>query len=264
MQLSRSLAAAADLRFVDEAVSTNDSLAALAVGRGQPHFSVLGTLSQTGGRGRLGRTWIAPPGKTLAVSVLLRPILPTGLPLGMNALGWLPLLAGAAMTASIAELVPRGRTTLKWPNDVLIDGRKVCGILAELQPDGSVVVGSGINLTLSTDELPVPTATSLELAEATEFGDKLVDAVLGGYLERLAVLVDRLAAANGDAEASGLLAEVSAACSTLGSRVRVELPGGDALVGTATALDSSGRLVVEANGALQAVAAGDVTHLRYE
>lgn len=263
MELTRSLASASRLRFVDEAVSTNDSLATFAANSAEPDFSVYATLSQTGGRGRLGRSWIAPPGKTVAASVLLRPTLPSGEPLGAGDYGWIPLIAGAAMTGSVAAVVPNG-TTLKWPNDVLIGGRKVCGILAELQPDGAVIVGSGVNLTLSTDELPVATATSLELENATEFGDKLVDAVLGGYLERLRSMLDRFTTAGADARASGILADVTAVCSTLGSRVRVELPGGTDLIGTATALDETGRLLVEANGARQAVAAGDVTHLRYE
>jgi BirA family biotin operon repressor/biotin-[acetyl-CoA-carboxylase] ligase len=272
MELPRAENSAARLRYVAEAVSTNDSLAALAADPDEPTLSVFLTLSQTAGRGRLGRSWIAPPGKTLAVSVLIRPLLPSGEPVGIENLGWLPLLAGTAMTRAIDALVGHARTTLKWPNDVLIDGRKVCGILAELLPSGNgVIIGAGVNLTLGEDDLPVPTATSLAIAGVAGAGTgaadaELVDAVLGGYLEFLAELLERFLAGGADARGSGILSEVARVCSTLGQDVRVELPGGTTLTGVAKALDASGRLEVlsGANGEIQAVAAGDVTHLRYE
>ena len=272
MELPRAQSFATRLRYVDEAVSTNDSLAQLAESGNEPDLSVLFTLSQTGGRGRLGRSWIAPPGKTLAVSVLFRPLLPSRQPVGIENFGWLPLLAGAAMTRAIDALVGQSRTTLKWPNDVLIDGRKVCGILAELIPSGTgVIIGAGVNLTLDEDELPVPTATSLRLAGVPAAVDgpadaALVDSVLGSYLENLRDLLGRFLAGGADAGGTGILAEVSRLCSTLGQEVRVELPGGAKLVGVALALDASGRLEVRdgSNGEIQAVAAGDVTHLRYE
>ena len=91
------------------------------------------------------------------------------------------------------------------------------------------------------------------------------DAVLARYLTELARLTAAFLAAHGDPVASGLLGTVTGLCGTLGSKVRVQLPGGDDLVGVATALDESGRLIVEdqATGEPRAVAAGDVTHLRY-
>ncbi len=130
MQLPRSAALAARLEVLPSAGSTNDELMARATGEDPwPHLSIVATDTQTRGRGRLGRTWTAPPGRSLAVSVLLRP----GLPL--DALGWLPLLAGVAVTRALAGLGVPAR--LKWPNDVLIGDRKVCGILSELLPDAS-------------------------------------------------------------------------------------------------------------------------------
>lgn len=263
MQLPRS-AAIADLIVLDDARSTNDEV--IARHSAAADFTAVVTTNQTAGRGRLGRVWVAPPGKTLAVSVLLRPVLPSGRPLGLQDFGWLPLIAGAAMARSVASIV--GPTTsLKWPNDVQIAGRKVSGILAELLPAGdSVVIGAGLNLFLAEDELPVPTATSLALAGATALGDDLVDLALSRYLAALRELVASFLAAGADAAASGILDLVSGWCSTLGQEVRVELPGGRDLLGVATGIDDTGRLLVRrtSDDAVQAVAAGDVTHLRYE
>ena len=272
VQLPSSALIAARLRFLPEAGSTNDELLGMARDAAEPHLSVVATASQTAGRGRLGRTWVAPPGKTLAVSVLLRPRAADGTPLTIEHFGWLPLLAGVAMTVAVDAVVGNARTTLKWPNDVHVDGQKVSGILAELLSTGDgVVIGAGVNLTLSAEELPVPTATSLALAGvqlAAGFGpasDELVDLVLARYLGELRDLVERLADAGGDAGRSGIRTLVSGFCSTLGRPVRVQLPGGTDLLGIATELDEDGRLIVRASdGTLSAVAAGDVTHLRYE
>ena len=148
-------------------------------------------------------------------------------------------------------------------NDVLIDGYKVSGILTELLPDLSgVCVGAGLNLALDEHDLPTLTSTSLLLVTGVAPDP---DAVLAAYLTELRDLTGMFLAAGADPVASGLHAEVSALCGTLGAPVRVELPGGHDLVGTAVALDADGRLIVEdqATGEPTAVAAGDVTHLRY-
>ena len=249
---------------LDEATSTNDVLADLVRDGDEPHGATVLTLNQTAGRGRLGRVWVAPPGKTLAASVLLRPSL-DGRPLAPDRLGWLPLIAGVAMSVSIDSLVGDGRTGLKWPNDVQVDGLKVCGVLAELT-SGGLIVGTGVNLTLAADELPVPTATSLALAGVDDPDGDLVDRVLAGYLESLQELLDRFLAAGADASASGIHRAVSEWCRTLGRQVRVSLPGGSDLFGVAVGIDPTGCLMVrvESDGSVAAVAAGDVTHLRYE
>jgi len=284
VDLPKTLALTPRLVVLEEAGSTNDVLAAAVAAGDAPHLSSVLTLSQTGGRGRLGRTWVAPPGRTIAFSVLLRPALPAGGHLGIEHFGWLPLMAGVAMSRVVDSLVGGGRTRLKWPNDVQVDGRKVCGVLAELVAGAdAVIVGTGVNLFLDESELPVPTATSLALAGARVAGvgavgpvgdgaasiehrDAVVDALLAGYLGALAELLERFAAAGGDAAASGIQRVVSEWCGTLGQEVRVELPGGDDLIGTAVGIDDTGRLVVRhgRDARLQAVAAGDVTHLRYE
>ena len=264
MDLARTRAVSPRLSVLAEAGSTNDVLAELVRAGGEPAMSMVVTLNQTSGRGRLGRVWTAPPNRTVAASVLVRPGVSSG---SVFPFGWIPLLAGAAMSVSIDALVGDGRTGLKWPNDVQVDGRKICGVLAELVPSGdAVIVGTGVNLTLTEDELPVPTATSLALAGVDERGDELVDLVLSRYLLTLRELVDRLVAFGGDATASGAHRLVSEWCRTLGREVRVSLPGGDDLFGTATGIDETGRLLVREQGVdrITAVAAGDVTHLRYE
>jgi BirA family biotin operon repressor/biotin-[acetyl-CoA-carboxylase] ligase len=267
MELRRSSEVVSKMQILSSAVSTNDVLIAMAAEPDEPDFSTVVTLNQTGGRGRLGRVWVAPADKALAVSVLLRPRLPAGEPLGIEHYGWLPLIAGVAMATAVDALVGGRRTRLKWPNDVQIDGLKVCGVLAELLPGGdAVVIGAGLNLCLDRDELPVPTATSLFLAGVHPSGEELADLVLSDYLTTMSELVTSFLRVGADAGASGILDLVSDWCGTLGQEVRVELPGGDDLLGVATSIDASGRLVVQrtSDGAVQAVAAGDVTHLRYE
>ncbi|MCL2515062.1 MAG: biotin--[acetyl-CoA-carboxylase] ligase [Microbacteriaceae bacterium] len=259
--LARTRKACARLVVVERTGSTNRDLvdAASADPSGWPHLSVLLTDEQTAGRGRQGRTWQAAPGTSLAVSVLLRPDqLPGDLPIG--AFGWLPLLAGVAMKRAVAA---QGATAaeLKWPNDVLIAGRKVCGILAELLPDAAgVVVGSGINLTMTEAQLPVPTATSLALAGVAAPD---ADALLADYLTGLSTLVSELANAGGDADAAGIRPLVERECATVGRDVRIELPDGAVRETRATGLDGDGRLVVITDDGTASVAAGDVTHLRY-
>jgi BirA family biotin operon repressor/biotin-[acetyl-CoA-carboxylase] ligase len=266
VDLIKARSVAPRLRILDHTGSTNDELAQLVHEGDEPHLSTVVTLNQTSGRGRLGRVWVAPEGKTLAASVLLRPLLPSGVRLGADGVGWIPLIAGAAMTSSVDALLGGGRTGLKWPNDVQIDGLKVCGVLAELMPSGDVIVGTGVNLTLTQDELPVPTATSLALAGVEGTVEKLADLILSRYLARLDELLGRFLGSGADAEASGIHRAVSEWCRTLGKQVRVSLPGGDDLFGIATGMDATGCLLVrsESTGAVRSVAAGDVTHLRYE
>ncbi|WP_349904916.1 biotin--[acetyl-CoA-carboxylase] ligase [Parafrigoribacterium humi] len=267
MHLPHSAELAASIIELAETTSTNDELVTRAAGGAVPEFSVVLTTSQTAGRGRLGRSWIAPPGKTLAVSLLLRPLHPLGTPLGMEHFAWLPLLAGVAMTRSIAGLLPEHRVTLKWPNDVQVDGKKIAGILAELLPaEPAVVIGVGVNLAFERGELPTETSTSMLLDGAQLSGDELVDAVLSGYLREFASLYRRFLGRGADPDASGLRAALVALCSTLGQSVKVQLPGDALLFGEALDVDSDGRLLVRdaSDGVIQAVAAGDVTHLRYE
>ena len=276
-QLARSRSAVPRLLWRDSAGSTNSELIALAADGALPSFTTLVTDDQTAGRGRLDRAWVAPAGTALAISVLVRPELPSRDAMAPAAMGWLPLAAGVAMADAAAEVLPAGAAVgVKWPNDVQIGGLKVCGILSELVPaelppgasssgapssGPAVVIGAGVNVTMTAGQLPVPTATSLVIAGADPA--QLEDRVLEAYLRGLTVLVTGLWQHGGDAERSGLRAQAVARCTTIGRAVRVELPGGAELHGTALGIDPLGRLEVrDGSGRVQPIAAGDVIHLR--
>jgi len=235
---------------VAETGSTNEDLVA-AARAGAAEGDVLVAERQTRGRGRLNREWLSEPAAALTFSLLLRPVA-----VPAAARGWLPLLAGVAVAAGI-----RGETGLavglKWPNDVLGSTGKLAGILAE-QVGDAVVVGIGINVSRSPQDLP--TATCL--------------AALGADADRAALLAAILRAFEhwylrwtgtvrpGDAVSSGLRAEYLRLCVTLGRDVRVELPGGGVLSGRAGDVDEFGRLLVAGEGGVAAVSAGDVVHVR--
>ncbi|MEU1824787.1 biotin--[acetyl-CoA-carboxylase] ligase [Streptomyces abikoensis] len=242
------------LDVVPRTGSTNTDL----VAAGGPEGAVLVAEEQSAGRGRLDRTWSAPPRSGLFFSVRLVP--GPGVP--VERWGWLPLLAGVA-TATALSRAAGVDTALKWPNDLLVtvDGeeRKAGGILAERSGD-AVVVGIGLNVTLRADELPVPQAGSLALAGA-EVTDR--DPLLRAVLRNLADLYEAWRAAGGDPAACRLQEMYTAGCATLGRTVRAELPGGRELVGEAVAVDGDGRLVLAtAEGVRQPVGAGDIVHLR--
>jgi BirA family biotin operon repressor/biotin-[acetyl-CoA-carboxylase] ligase len=234
---------------VEQTGSTNADLLAAAEA-GAAAGTVLVAESQSGGRGRLGRTWESPAGAGLTFSVLLRPAPPA------EAWGWLPLLTGLALARMLGS-----RARLKWPNDLLLGPRagKAAGILVQSNA-GAVVVGVGLNVSTSQDELPVETATSL-LIEGHRQLDRAE--LLVGFLSTFDGLYTAWQAHAGDAEASGLAGGYRAGCATLGSEVSVEL-GSHTLTGRAIGIDDSGRLLVRPAGgsAPVTVAAGDVTHVR--
>lgn len=246
--LSRSVVP--ELRAVASSPSTNSELLALAADPALPSFTTLLTLDQTAGRGRLDRSWVAPSGTALALSVLVRDAVRHPL------VSWLPLLAGLALAEALDTVAP-DRVAVKWPNDLLLDGRKVCGILIEIAPGGrDAVIGSGINLAQTAEQLPVETATSLALA-GVPLGPGELDTLVASYLGRLRNELET------PGPGSRLRERVIARCATVGMRVQVALADGSALVGIATGIDATGRLEVTPDaGAMVAVAVGDVTHVR--
>ena len=243
--------------------STNaDAVAAARTG--VPEGYVVVADEQTAGRGRLERVWQSPPRAGIATSVLLRPGVAVPVrgwsPIPISGYGLLPLLAGVAQVEAVRRLSDLD-AELKWPNDLVIDGRKCAGILAETVPDGglgggpAVVIGIGLNVTLRETELPRPDATSLQLAgSACVDRDPLLRAVLRG----LADWYGRWRDAGGDPVTSGLIDSYRFHSATIGATVRVELPGGEQLVDVASGVDDDGALVVGA----RRVAAGDVVHVR--
>jgi BirA family biotin operon repressor/biotin-[acetyl-CoA-carboxylase] ligase len=241
-----------------EVVASTGSTNADLLTRGGPEGQVLVAEEQTAGRGRAGRTWLSVPGASLTFSVLLRP---ASVP--PAARGWLPLLTGVAVAAAVRSAAGVA-AVLKWPNDVLVGDRKLAGILAEQSPAGdAVVVGVGLNVATPRDALPVSPnglpATSL-LVEGAEVAREALLAEILRSLERwyLAFRADP------DPARSGLLAEYTAACATLGRTVRVELPAGRVVSGVAEGIDRGGRLLVRPPGefSAMAVSAGDIVHLR--
>ena len=225
-----------------EVLATTGSTNAVAADRargGEPTGLVVVAESQTAGRGRLDRAWVSPPRAGLTLSVLLRPDLPAA------SWPWLPLLTGLAVVTALREQaeVP---AELKWPNDVLVGGRKVCGVLVEVAAPGAAVLGIGLNVTTRAHELPHDGASSLLLAGAVTTDRGIL---LPAVLRSLRATLDDVGAAR---------TAYRERCSTLGSRVRVELPGGGTVEGTATEVDDSGRLVVDGT----AYSVADVVHLR--
>ena len=248
------------LRVLPSVESTNTALVAAAKD-GAPHASVVVAEEQTAGRGRLGRTWTAPPRSGLFVSILLRPEVPLG------AWTWLPLLAGVAAREAVARTA-KLEIALKWPNDLVVatgeqQDRKLGGILCETIPgEDAIVAGIGLNVTLREQELPVPQASSLALAGA-ESTDR--DPLLRSLLRSFGTWYGRWSDAGGDAHAAGLADAYRDACATIGRRVRAELPGHDDVSGVATGLDAAGALLVTTSDQGEvAVGAGDVIHLRPE
>jgi BirA family biotin operon repressor/biotin-[acetyl-CoA-carboxylase] ligase len=248
------------LDVVAQTGSTNDDLLA-AARAGAPEGTVLAAEFQARGRGRQGRSWESPTGSALLFSVLLRP---AQVPPADR--GWLPLLTGVALARAIRETagVEAG---LKWPNDLLADGGKLAGILAE-QGGDAVVIGAGINVAATRDELPPPGPGALPPTSLAALGGRADrEILLAAILRELEHWYRRWAAPGegarpGDAEGSGLRAEYLRLSATIGREVRVELPGGKVLTGTASGIDQVGRLIVDAASGPAAVSAGDVIHLR--
>lgn len=273
------------VEYVEQTGSTNtDLMKAENVADG----TVLLTNEQVSGKGRLGRTWVSPAGSQLILSVLI-------LPDSLEHLGTLPLASGLAVTDTVEGSV------LKWPNDVHINGNKLCGILAEAGPVGAafksapktevskaevnkaevnkaevnkaevnkaevnkaevapktqaapapsarVVVGMGLNVTLTREQLPIEKATSLMLEGRDTDRTELAIALLKNLRRRITQWE------NQDPQ---LMADYRAVCSSIGQEVRLEAPTGD-VVGVVEGIGDDGRINVGG----EYYSAGDVTHLR--
>jgi BirA family biotin operon repressor/biotin-[acetyl-CoA-carboxylase] ligase len=248
----------ADLRFLDSVDSTNDYVAREAR-IGAPEGLVVVADHQEAGRGRRGRRWSAPRGSSLLVSILLRPALPAS---HLHLVGVVVSLSAADACGSVAGVDVR----LKWPNDLVAEGRKLGGVLVETQLAGdqvrAAVAGIGLNVWW-------PQGLPPELAdEATTLGqltDRTVrrPALLVALLESLETRYASLESRSGQA---AQLDDYRRRCDTLGRAVRVELAGGGpppaSFTGIAVDLDAEGHLVVEDSGQARVVAAADVVHLR--
>ncbi|HUW78988.1 MAG TPA: biotin--[acetyl-CoA-carboxylase] ligase [Candidatus Nanopelagicaceae bacterium] len=228
--------------------STNADLIAGAGAQAYPLGTVLVAEEQYAGRGRLDRAWQAPARSGLAVSVLIAN--PDRLEATL-----LPLLVGVAAIRALRNgdwLSQPEHAGLKWPNDIMVGERKVGGILTHqisIRGSRAIVAGLGLNVSLRSEELPTPNATSLLLEGATEQSRATY------LISYLSELEDLLIAADTDS----LLAEYTQLSATIGRNVNIEFPGGRKHQGFATDIDPSGSLVLS-DGVI--VSAGDVIHLR--
>lgn len=277
-----------DYSVIDYTESTGSTNTDLMEAEKVADGTVLLANEQVSGKGRLGRQWVSPAGSQLIFSVLI-------LPDSLDHLGTLPLAAGLAVTDSVEGAV------LKWPNDVQIDGKKLCGILAEAGPVGEafksapktevskaevnkaeinkaeinkaeinkaevnkaeiapkteaanppsarVVVGMGINVTLTREELPIEAATSLSLEGLDTDRTELAITVLKNLRHRIT---------QWEQQDSQLMADYRKVCSSIGQEVRLEAPTGD-VTGTVEGVADDGRINVGG----EYYSAGDVIHLR--
>lgn len=239
-----------DFRHValDAVGSTNSECLARAR-QGDPGNLWVTAIRQTGGRGRRGRAWFSEPGNLYASLLLIEPA-------PVEQLHSLPLAVAVAVHRAIRQVMPPGSAPveIKWPNDILIDGKKTCGILLEGEslPDGrrALVIGCGINIAVQPDEGLYP-VTSLANEGASVSPDELFARLFLTMAETLQVW-DR---------GVGIAATIEqwrAAARGIGETITVNLPD-RSLSGRFAGIDEAGRLVLDAgNGMTQAIAAGDV------
>jgi len=237
------------VKRVAETGSTNDDLAD-AARQGAPDRTVLVTDHQTAGRGRLGRRWEAPPGANLLVSVLVRPASATTAA-RLHGVTQAMALAARQACADVAGFTP----VLKWPNDLLVDDRKLAGILAEAVADGGLVSGVVVGMGLNVGWPEAATADAVSAAAVAGRAvdrDALLDAVLRHLDERLG---------QWEQDPDTLRDDYRAALGTIGRQVRVETPSA-VLEGVAVDVRPGGELVVDTGGTRHEIGVGDVIHLR--
>ena len=243
----------APARFLEVTGSTNAELLRMAE-EGAPDWTVVVAGQQEAGRGRLGRTWVSSPGSSLLVSVLVRPKLPPPQsPI-------ITLAAGASMAEALRTACGV-EACCKWPNDVLVEERKVGGILVEARVESDrlahAIIGAGVNVRQSAGDFPPairPSATSV----AMEGGRQDLAALLGEFLAR----VRRSCDPGADGFPEAVLEAYRGLSATVGREVEAWTTSGATVRGRATGVGSSGELLVETGAGMQRVAFGEIEHLR--
>ena len=225
---------------VELTVSTQSDLVALVREGNARSGDVIAAEYQSGGRGRLTRSFEAPMSSALLFSFYIQPHRQR------DHWGWIPLIAGV----SVAQALSKFRAQVKWPNDILIGEKKVAGLIAEAIGDG-VVIGIGINVGMNETQLPVPTATSLLIEGAQGLTRNQMLSELLKIFEGNFTAWDQ-----GSDEIKAVYLDLSA---TIGREVRVEHVDGHNEIGRAVSISPNGELVL-ANGFH--VQAGDIIHLR--
>ena len=226
-------------RFVARTESTQDLL-----GPDDPEGATVAADEQTAGRGRQGRRWIAPPGKAIQFSVLLRPPPDRRQP-------ELSLVAGVAVADAVEEALGLA-AQIKWPNDVLVNRKKVAGILAEARVD-AVVLGIGLNVNQRRDELPPDARTPAASLLTTDGLERAREPILGRILARLEHHYDLWREGGLDA----IYVDLGSRDFLRGRRVSV-----DGLSGTAVKIDRLGRLEIDVGGQQRTIESGEVTYER--
>ena len=235
--------------ILDTTESTNADVARLAAS-GAAEGACIVAEHQSAGRGRQSRDWVSPPNAGLWMSVLVRPH-----DMPREAWTWLPLIAGLA-AAQAVEQVSGVQAQVKWPNDlVVVEGmgtpRKLAGVLSEAVGDNAVVIGIGINVTLTRDELPIATGTSIALEGGSIDRELLLAAVLTNLAARLA---------QWRARDHAVITDYRAACVTIGREVEATLPGDEIVRGVVVDVDDEGHLLVDDGTDTVIITAGDVIH----
>lgn len=241
------------LHFFPLLDSTNTHAMSLARA-GAPEGTVVIADAQSGGKGRLGRSWVSPPTVNLYLSALLRPAVPASLAPQLNLLA---AVAVADTVVQICDLAP----TIKWPNDLLVGKKKICGILAEMHTEAgtlhSVILGIGVNINTPPSAFPASLrdkASSLLLASGHRIDRAAFTATLLAHLEKWYVLWLQkgfpVLQPAWEGYAAGLI----------GKRITVAVPEGT-IAGTVLGLDTDGALLVQRGqgGRPHRVLAGDVT-----
>lgn len=233
--------------------STNTYLDRLAK-EGYPHGTVVVADSQTSGRGRFQRKWFSPPGKNIYMSILLRP---EGVPL--PELSVIPMLTGIACARAIRTLTNL-EVFLKWPNDILLNERKLGGILVESKIEAErvyIIAGIGINVNMTEEDLPeeiMDIATSLYIVARRGFSRELImNEILYEFFELYRGLLQK--------GRSFIISEWQTLSSTIGKTVRVVLPDGREIRGKAIQVDEDGALLIQKDDlTLEVIRTGDVFH----
>jgi len=240
-QITASLSQYWRVSVLDLTTSTQDDLIKKISAGDARNGDVIVANFQSAGKGRLDRTFSAPASTALLFSIYLTP------QRSHIEWGFLPLLAGLSIAETLNKINPI--ISIKWPNDLLINEKKIGGIISRIEGDG-VVIGIGINVSMQREELPVPTATSLGLEGFL-------------HLDRNELLSLILSAIESDfnqwEKGGSLTTRYQALSSSIGRDVRIELPGGRELQSKAQSVDDLGRLHLE-DGHI--VSVGDVIHLR--
>jgi BirA family biotin operon repressor/biotin-[acetyl-CoA-carboxylase] ligase len=243
-----------EFKIFQELDSTNQYAFEIAL-KGAEEGTVILADQQSRGRGRMGRDWVSPPGVGIYVTVILRP---------KSRVGDLPkytLLASVAVAEAVRDVTGL-QAVIKWPNDVLIEGKKFCGILEESMITGNkighLVIGIGINVNTDPADLPetpkgAPTSLKAERGETVDRNrllTNLLQKLDSGYSDIL------------EGKGINIVHKWRGLSATLGRRVRVEMSG-SSIEGQAVDIDDDGSLLISKDGELQKINSGDIIHMDY-